>query len=44
VEREVPGSRTVVIADSSHFVPMERPGEVARVIVEFLGSIRGDLR
>ena len=36
VEREVPGSRTVVIADSSHFLPMERPSELARVIEEFL--------
>ncbi len=36
VEREVPGSRAVVIADSSHFVPMERPSELARVIEEFL--------
>ena len=36
VEREVAGSHTVVIADSSHFVPMERPHELARVIAEFL--------
>ena len=36
VEREVPGSRTVVVADSSHFLPMERPSELARVINEFL--------
>jgi pimeloyl-ACP methyl ester carboxylesterase len=36
VEREVPGSRTVVIEDSSHFVPMERPRKLARVIAEFL--------
>jgi len=35
VEREVPGARTVVITDSSHFVPMERPTELARVIEEF---------
>jgi len=39
VEREVPGSRTVVIEDSSHFVPMERPTELARVINEFLGTL-----
>jgi pimeloyl-ACP methyl ester carboxylesterase len=39
VEREVPGSRTVVIEDSSHFVPMERPTELARVIEEFLGTL-----
>jgi len=36
VEREVPGSRTTVVPDSSHFVPMERPAELARVINEFL--------
>jgi len=36
VEREVPGSRTVVVAGSSHFLPMERPTELARVIEEFL--------
>ncbi len=36
VEREVPGSRAVVIVDSSHFVPMERPAELAQVIEEFL--------
>jgi pimeloyl-ACP methyl ester carboxylesterase len=36
VEREVPGSRTVVIADSSHFLPMERPSELAGVVDEFL--------
>ena len=39
VEREVPGSRAVVIADSSHFVPMERPRELARVIEEFLRGL-----
>lgn len=36
VEKDVPGARTVVIEDSSHFVPMERPSELARVIEEFL--------
>jgi pimeloyl-ACP methyl ester carboxylesterase len=42
VEREVPGSRTMVISDSSHFVPMERPRELARVVVEFLESIKDE--
>lgn len=42
VETEVPGSRTVVMTDSSHFVPMERPRELARVIVEFLDSIKDE--
>jgi len=36
VEREVRGSRTTVVPGSSHFVPMERPAELARVIDEFL--------
>jgi len=36
VEREVPASSTTVVADSSHFLPMERPTELARVIDEFL--------
>jgi pimeloyl-ACP methyl ester carboxylesterase len=36
VEREVPGSQTVEVADSSHFVPMERPAELARIINHFL--------
>ncbi len=35
-------SRTLVMADSSHFVPMERPRELARVIVEFLESIKDE--
>ena len=36
VEREMPASRTVVVAGSSHFLPMERPSELARAIEEFL--------
>jgi pimeloyl-ACP methyl ester carboxylesterase len=36
VEKEMPASRTAVIPGSSHFVPMERPTELARVIEEFL--------
>ena len=39
VEREVPASLTVVVADSSHFLPMERPAELARVIKEFLEAL-----
>ena len=39
VEREMPGSRTVVIADTSHFLPMERPSELAGVIEEFLRTL-----
>ena len=36
VEREVPASQTAVVADSSHFLPMERPAELACVIEKFL--------
>ena len=39
VEREVPASRTVVVADSSHFLPMEYLTELARVIEEFLQTL-----
>ena len=39
VEREMPASRTVVVADSSHFLPMERPSELALVIEEFLRGL-----
>ena len=39
VEREVPASLTAVVADSSHFLPMERPTELARVINEFLEAL-----
>lgn len=39
VEKEVSGSRTVVMADSSHFLPMERPAELARVINNFLDKV-----
>ncbi len=34
--RELATSQVVVIPDATHFVPMERPGEVARVVIEFL--------
>jgi len=36
VEKEVPASSTAVVADSSHFLPMERPTELAQVIDGFL--------
>jgi len=39
VEREVPASSTAVVADSSHFLPMERPTELTRVIEEFLRAL-----
>jgi len=36
VKREVPASSTAVVVDCSHFLPMERPVELAQVIDEFL--------
>jgi pimeloyl-ACP methyl ester carboxylesterase len=36
IEKEVPGARTVVIPGASHFVPMERPTELARLVDDFL--------
>jgi len=36
IAKEMPAARTAVIADSSHFLPMERPEELALVINEFL--------
>ncbi len=42
VEREMPNARTVVMADTTHFVPMEQPRALARMIAEFLGSVRGE--
>jgi len=36
VAREVSGARTVVVPGASHFVPMERPAELARLVNEFL--------
>jgi len=33
---EVASSQVVVIPGSTHFVPMERPDEVARVVIDFL--------
>jgi pimeloyl-ACP methyl ester carboxylesterase len=42
VEREIPVARAVVMADTTHFLPMEQPRALARVIAEFLGSVRGE--
>lgn len=36
IEREVPGARTVVIPGASHFVPMEQPAQLARLMEDFL--------
>ena len=36
--REMPRATAVELPGTSHFLPMERPAEVARLIVEFAGS------
>lgn len=44
VAREVPGARVLVIPDTSHFVPMEKPEEMGRAImaaVDEAGSENG---
>jgi pimeloyl-ACP methyl ester carboxylesterase len=35
-QRKLPSARLVAMADTSHFVPMERPEETAASIFEFL--------
>ena len=42
VEHEVTGARTVVVPGASHFLPMERPRELAHVIDDFLQSVAGE--
>jgi pimeloyl-ACP methyl ester carboxylesterase len=36
--REMPDARVIELAGASHFLPMERPDEVARLIVDFAGG------
>ena len=38
VEEALPNARTVLVADTTHFLPQERPDEVARLIEEFLSD------
>ena len=38
VEEAIPHARTVLVADTTHFLPQERPDEVARLIEEFLSD------
>ena len=38
VGREVPGARVLVIPDTSHFVPMEKPEELASAIMDAVGE------
>ena len=38
VEEALPNARTALVADTTHFLPQERPDEVARLIEEFLSD------
>jgi pimeloyl-ACP methyl ester carboxylesterase len=38
VEKALPNARTVVVPEATHFLPQERPDEVARAIEEFLAD------
>jgi pimeloyl-ACP methyl ester carboxylesterase len=38
--RELPDARVVDLERTSHFLPMERPDEVARLIVDFAADVR----
>ena len=38
LEREIPGARKVVVADAAHALPLERPDELNRLLLEFLAG------
>jgi pimeloyl-ACP methyl ester carboxylesterase len=38
MEREMPDARVVELKKTSHFLPMEQPDEVARLIADFAGG------
>lgn len=40
LERELPNARAVDLVGTSHFLPMEKPDEVARLIIDFAASVR----
>jgi len=37
-EREIPGARTDVVAGAAHLLPLEKPDELNRLLVDFLGT------
>jgi pimeloyl-ACP methyl ester carboxylesterase len=41
VVREMPNAKVAVVAEATHFVPMEKPNEVARLAMEFLADVQG---
>jgi pimeloyl-ACP methyl ester carboxylesterase len=36
----IPGARLVLVHGAAHMIPMEKPDEFNRVVLEFLGSVR----
>jgi 3-oxoadipate enol-lactonase len=38
LERGIPGARKVVVADAAHALPLERPDELNRLLLEFLAA------
>ncbi len=38
IEEAIPNARTTSVPDTSHFLPQERPDEVARLMLEFLSD------
>jgi pimeloyl-ACP methyl ester carboxylesterase len=41
--RLIPGAKLAVVADSRHLLPIERPEEFNRVVVEFLdGGVKAE--
>ena len=41
LERLIPDCRSVVVDDAGHFIPMETPGKLAQIILEFTRSAGG---
>jgi 3-oxoadipate enol-lactonase len=40
LEREIPGARKVVLRDTAHMLPLERPQEFNRILLDFLHTSR----
>lgn len=38
LEKGIPGAKKVIIPDTAHHLPMEKPQEFNRIVLDFLGS------
>jgi len=36
LEQGIPNSKLVVLPDTGHFIPTERPNELAQILIDFL--------